>query len=290
MSIRAENLNYIYNEGSIYEVHAIRDVNFEISDGEFIAIIGHTGSGKSTLVQMLNGLLKIKSGSLVVGSYEVGNMTENISELRKKVGLVFQYPEYQLFEETVQEDVAFGPKNLGYEGDALEQAITRALEAVGLNSKDIREASPFELSGGQKRKVAIAGVLAMNPEVLMLDEPTSGLDPASRDEMLDLIKMEHEDRGRITIIISHDMREVARLADRIIVMSNGKIAMIGTPKEVYRDRQKLIDLGLDVPEITQTSHILNARGFDIDPGVFDVDEWVDIVAEQVKEMRKGSGN
>lgn len=285
MSIRADKLNYAYGEGSVYEVLAVKDVSFEINSGDFVGIIGHTGSGKSTLVQLLNGLLPLKSGRLIVGEKELGSPEFTAKDLRKKVGLVFQYPEYQLFEESVELDVAFGPKNLGFEESKVEKAVSDALKSVGLDYPEIRKASPFELSGGQKRKVAIAGVIAMKPEILILDEPTSGLDPSSRDEILDLIKTSHESEGRITIIISHDMREMARLADKLIVMQGGEIAMQGSPQQIYRKRAELVGMGLDVPEISSASHALNERGFDIDTGIFDVDAWADIIAKQIADMR-----
>ncbi len=282
MSIRAENLNYIYNEGTVYENHAIKNVSFEIKHGEFIGVIGHTASGKSTLVQLLNGLLKVQSGTLEVAGYKVDSESSS-HELRKKVGLVFQYPEYQLFEDTVELDVAFGPKNLGYDEEKVEELVTRALTTVALNTEEIRKSSPFELSGGQKRRVAIAGVLAMDPEILIMDEPSSGLDPRGRAKMLDIMKKEHDNLKRTTLIVSHDMRDIARIADRILVMNKGEVYMFGTPNEVFREREALLDIGLDLPQISSLSFELNKRGFDIDMGVYNIDKWADIVAEQIKE-------
>ncbi len=282
MSIRAENINYIYNEGTVYEVHAIKNVSFEIKKGEFIGIIGHTASGKSTLMQLLNGLLDLQSGILEVGGHKVQKENSSLNELRKKVGLVFQYPEYQLFEDTVELDVAFGPKNLNYDEKKIERLVSRSLEAVGLNDESIRKSSPFELSGGEKRRVAIAGVLAMDPEILIMDEPSSGLDPKSRTEMLNLIKREHERLGRTTLIVSHDMRDIARIADKILVMSKGEVVMFGKPNEVFREREKLIEIGLDLPKISYLSTLLNENGFDIDTGIYNIDAWADAVAEQIK--------
>ncbi len=283
MSIRAEKLNYIYNQGTVYESHAIKDVSFEIKQGEFIGIIGHTASGKSTLVQLLNGLLPLQSGTLEVAGHTFDKENSSLTELRKKVGLVFQYPEYQLFEDTVELDVAFGPKNLGYDEAKVEELVTRSLTTVGLNTEEIRKSSPFELSGGQKRRVAIAGVLAMDPEILILDEPSSGLDPRGKAKMLDLMKAEHERLGRTTLIVSHDMRDIARIADRILVMNKGEVFSFGTPQEVFREREALIDIGLDLPKISGLSFELNKRGFHIDTGIYNIEKWADIVAEQIKE-------
>ncbi len=283
MSIRAEKLNFVYNKGSVYEVHAIKDVSFEIKQGEFIGVIGHTASGKSTLVQLLNGLLPLQSGTLEVAGHKFDSDTASLNELRKKVGLVFQYPEYQLFEDTVELDVAFGPKNLGYDEEKVEELVTRALTTVALNTEDVRKASPFELSGGQKRRVAIAGVLAMDPEVLIMDEPSSGLDPRGRAKMLDIMKKEHDDLKRTTLIVSHDMRDIARIADRILVMNKGEVYMFGTPSEVFREREALLEIGLDLPQISGLSFELNKRGFDIDMGIYNIEKWADIVAEQIRE-------
>ncbi len=281
MSIRAEKLNYIYNEGTVYESHAIKDVSFEIKKGEFIGVIGHTASGKSTLVQLLNGLLPLQSGTLEVAGHKFDKDHGSLTELRKRVGLVFQYPEYQLFEDTVELDVAFGPKNMGYDDEKVEELVTRALTTVALNTEEIRKSSPFELSGGQKRRIAIAGVLAMDPEILIMDEPSSGLDPRGKAKMLNLMKAEHERLGRTTLIISHDMRDIARIADRILVMNKGEVYMFGTPSEVFREREALMEIGLDLPKISGLSFELNKRGFDIDTGIYDIEKWADIVSEQI---------
>ncbi len=290
MSIHARNLNYTYNLGTVYEHNAIKNVSFDIEGGEFIGVIGHTASGKSTLMQILNGLIKFDSGSLEVCGYKFNSENVNLSELRKKVGLVFQYPEYQLFEDTVELDVSFGPKNLAYPEEKIEKSVTDALEIMGLNTEEIRKSSPFELSGGQKRKVAIAGILAMNPEVLIMDEPSSGLDPKARSEMLDIIKKEHERTKRITIIVSHDMRDIAKIADKIIVMNKGNLYAYGTPREIFKQRDELLKIGLDLPEISHLSDELNKNGFNIDLGIYDIEEWADIVAKQIKMKKEENRN
>lgn len=283
MSICAKNLNYTYHPGTAYEVHAIKNVSFEIKKGEFIGVIGHTASGKSTLVQLLNGLLPLQSGTLeVAGTLFDNKDASSLNELRKRVGLVFQYPEYQLFEETVELDVAFGPKNLGFDQNKVEHLVTRALASVGLNDEKIRKSSPFELSGGQKRRVAIAGVLAMDPEVLILDEPASGLDPKGKMQMMELIRSEHETLQRTTLMISHEMSDIARLADRILVMNRGEVFMFASPREVFRERDALLAIGLDLPKISGLSFALNKRGFQIDTGIYDIEEWADIVSEQMR--------
>lgn len=275
MSICAKGLNVIYNSDSVYEMKALCDLSFSIEKGEFIGIIGATGSGKSTLAQVLNGLIPLSSGELEVGGIDLSGAKEALTLLRQKVGLVFQYPEYQLFEETVAKDVAFGPRNLGIEGSELDELVDEALLAVGYEPSEIREKSPFELSGGQKRRVAIAGVIAMRPEVLILDEPSSGLDPIARQDMMDLIVRSHKDSGRITIMISHDMNQIARIADRIMLISKGKIEMFDKPGVVFSEQERLLKLGLDVPDFSKLSYLLNTRGFEIGSGIFDEDEYVD---------------
>lgn len=282
MSIQAKEVNLIYNEGSVYEVKAIDSMSFRIEDGEFIGIIGSTGSGKSSLVQLLNGLLPLHSGLIEITGIRVTKEEPAKTELRKKVGLVFQYPEYQLFEQSVEEDVAFGPKNLGIEGEELAIRVREAIEAVGLDFEKIRAKSPFELSGGEKRRVAIAGILAMRPEVLILDEPASGLDPGAREDMLGLIKKEHEKHGRITIMISHDMNQVARLCDRIMLISRGELVALDTPQNIFRREEELLAMGLDVPDIVKISALLNERGFSLDPGLLDYDAWAQCVKNQLE--------
>ena len=268
MSITVENLTHIYAEGLPEETRALDDVSFHIEEGEFVCIIGHTGSGKSTLLQHLNGLLKPKSGRIFVGDTEVTNPKTPMPELRKKVGLVFQYPEYQLFEEDVKTDVAFGPKNLGLDEEEIDRRVRQAIEKVGLDYEEIKEASPFELSGGQKRRVAIAGVLAMEPEILVLDEPAAGLDPKAHRNMLDMIKGYHEETGRIVILVSHNMDDVAELADKVLVMDSGRLAMEGTPAEVFARGTELSEMGLGLPAMTEIVHELNLQGVAAKEGLY----------------------
>jgi energy-coupling factor transport system ATP-binding protein len=263
MSIIIKNLNHIYDIGTPYETKALDDINLTIESGDFVAIIGHTGSGKSTLIQQLNGLIKPTSGEITVNNFEITKPKVKLSEIRKKVGLVFQYPEYQLFEETVAKDVAFGPQNLGLPEDEIEKRVIEALNLVGLDYEEVKEKSPFELSGGQKRRVAIAGVLAMNPEILILDEPTAGLDPKGRDEILDQIKALHEKNNITVILVSHSMEDVARLASKLYVMSGGKLVLEGSPIEVFKDAEYLESIGLGVPQIVKVVKKLNQKGYKI---------------------------
>ncbi|PID82892.1 MAG: energy-coupling factor transporter ATPase [Clostridiales bacterium] len=271
--LELDDVNFYYNKDSIYEEHAVKNISFTVKKGEFIGIIGHTGSGKSSLVQLLNGLNKIDSGTMRVLDFKT-NDKPDYTKLRRSVGIVFQNPEYQLFEETVAKDIAFGPLNIGVSKENLDNVIDDALKAVDLDPLKYRDVSPFELSGGEKRRVAIAGVIAMNPEILILDEPASGLDPVSRDEVLDFIKKDHISKGKTTFIVSHDMREIARLCDRVLVLSDGKIVIFDTVKNVYKNRKKLLEIGLDVPTITLLTDALNNSGyFNIDEGIYDIDEW-----------------
>jgi len=263
MSIIIKNLNHIYDIGTPYETKALDDINLTIESGDFVAIIGHTGSGKSTLIQQLNGLIKPTSGEITVNNFEITKPKVKLSEIRKKVGLVFQYPEYQLFEETVAKDVAFGPENLGLMEDEIEKRVIEALNLVGLDYEEVKEKSPFELSGGQKRRVAIAGVLAMNPEILILDEPTAGLDPKGRDEILDQIKALHEKNNITVILVSHSMEDVARLASKLYVMSGGKLVLEGSPIEVFKDAEYLESIGLGVPQIVKVVKKLNQKGYKV---------------------------
>ena len=247
MSIVAEKVSYVYMPGSPFEAEALSDVSFTISDGEFVGIIGHTGSGKSTLVQHFNALIKPTSGKITVQGVDIGEKGISLNSLRQKVGLVFQYPEYQLFEETVEKDVAFGPKNLGLPEEEIQCRVAEALRLVGLDQQKVGMRSPFELSGGQRRRVALAGVLAMNPEVLILDEPSAGLDPHGRNEILALVSAIHRERGCTVIMVSHSMDEVARVASRVMVMNHGRLVMDGSPREVYTQGEKLQQIGLGVP-------------------------------------------
>ena len=272
MPIIAKNLSHVYSPGSIWATTALNDVNLEINDGEIIGLIGHTGSGKSTLIQHFNGLLKPTSGSITVQGIDVAAKGANLRSLRQKVGLVFQYPEHQLFEETVVADVAFGPKNLGLADDRLKQRVQQALLAVGLEYDAVKDRSPFELSGGQMRRVAIAGVLAMEPEVLILDEPTAGLDPKSRNELLSYLRGIHQQRKITLIIVSHSMDEVAAMVGRIIVMDNGGIHAQGSPREVFSQGDELRAIGLDVPPLTNLMLELRRKGLDLPTDILTLEE------------------
>ncbi len=271
MSIKAVDLNYVYGGGTAFEQHALFDVNLEIEDGEFVGLIGHTGSGKSTLIQHLNGLIKASAGELYYNGENIYSQGYDMKRLRSKVGLVFQYPEHQLFEVDVLTDVCFGPKNQGLSSEEAEVRAKKALEQVGLDPCYYKQ-SPFELSGGQKQRVAIAGVLAMEPEVLILDEPTAGLDPRGRDEILDQIDRLHRERHMTIILVSHSMEDVARYADRLIVMNHGQKVFDGAPKEVFRHYRELETMGLAAPQITYLVHDLKAKGIDIDNDITTVPE------------------
>ena len=271
MSIKAVDLNFVYGGGTAFEQHALFDVNLEIEDGEFVGLIGHTGSGKSTLIQHLNGLIKASAGELYYNGENIYSQGYDMKQLRSKVGLVFQYPEHQLFEVDVLTDVCFGPKNQGLSREEAEARAKKALEQVGLDPSYYKQ-SPFELSGGQKRRVAIAGVLAMEPEVLILDEPTAGLDPRGRDEILDQIDRLHRERHMTIILVSHSMEDVARYADRLIVMNHGQKVFDGAPKKVFRHYRELETMGLAAPQITYLVHDLKAKGIDIDNDITTVPE------------------
>ena len=274
MSIALEHISYVYSPGTAYEKHALKDVSFEIPQGQFVGIIGHTGSGKSTLIQHLNGLVKATSGKVI---YEGRNIYEDgydMRALRSQVGLVFQYPEYQLFEVDVISDVCFGPKNQGLSQEECEKNAREALELVGFPEKYYKQ-SPFELSGGQKRRVAIAGVLAMKPKVLILDEPTAGLDPKGRDEILDQVEKLHKETGMTVILVSHSMEDIARYVERIIVMNHGEKMLDGTPKEVFRHYKELEQVGLAAPQVTYVMHDLKERGFEVSPDATTIEEAAD---------------
>lgn len=264
MSIALEHVSYVYSPGTAYEKHALKDVSFEIPQGQFMGIIGHTGSGKSTLIQHLNGLVKATSGKVIYEGRNIYDEGYNMRTLRSQVGLVFQYPEYQLFEVDVISDVCFGPKNQGLSPEECERNAREALELVGFQEKYYKQ-SPFELSGGQKRRVAIAGVLAMKPKVLILDEPTAGLDPKGRDEILDQVEKLHKETGMTVILVSHSMEDIARYVERIIVMNQGEKMLDGTPKEVFRHYRELEKVGLAAPQVTYVMHDLKERGFDVSP-------------------------
>ncbi len=277
MSIKVKNVSYTYSEGMAYEVHALKDVNLEIPDGQFVGLIGHTGSGKSTLIQHLNGLLRATEGKIYFNGKDIYGDKFSMRELRSKVGLVFQYPEYQLFEINVLKDVCFGPKNLGYSQKEAEEKAKRALRMVGMG-EEYDSSSPFELSGGQKRRVAIAGVLAMDPEVLILDEPTAGLDPKGRDEILDQISYLKKERGITVVLVSHSMEDVARYVDRLIVMNQGQVRFDGTPKEVFRHYRELEEIGLAAPQVTYLMQELKEKGARVDTDVTTVEEAADAIA------------
>ncbi len=271
MSIKIEHLNYIYGEGTAYEKQALTDINLELLDGQFIGIIGHTGSGKSTLIQHLNGLIKATSGAVYYNGENIYREGYSVKELRSKVGLVFQYPEYQLFEADVFTDVCFGPKNLGLPKEEVERRADEALKQVGLKEKHYRK-SPFELSGGQKRRVAIAGILAMQPEVLILDEPTAGLDPKGRDDILDQIALLHKERSITVILVSHSMEDIARYVERIIVMEKGRVRFDDTPRRVFEHYKELEAIGLAAPQVTYVMQELKNRGIDVDTQAMTVEE------------------
>ncbi|KGG81034.1 hypothetical protein Y919_02955 [Caloranaerobacter azorensis H53214] len=272
MSIVIKNLTHIYNPKSPFETKALDNINLEIDKGEFIGLIGHTGSGKSTFIQHLNGLLKPTSGKIFINGLDITSKDVSLKEIRQKVGLVFQYAEYQLFEETVAKDIAFGPKNLGLSEDEIEKRVKESMEMVGLNYEALKDRSPFELSGGQKRRVAIAGILAMKPEILILDEPTAGLDPKGRDEILGQIKRLHEKYKITIILVSHSMEDIAKLVDRLIVMYRGKIVMNGTPREIFSKSEELERLGLGIPQITYFMKALKKKWVNIRDDVITVDE------------------
>lgn len=281
MAIKIEHLNYIYSEGTAYEKKALNDVNLEIPDGQFVGIIGHTGSGKSTLIQHLNGLIKATSGVIYYNGESIYAQGYSMKELRSKVGLVFQYPEYQLFEVDVLTDVCFGPKNLGLSSEETKQRALDALHQVGLKEKHYKK-SPFELSGGQKRRVAIAGILAMQPEVLILDEPTAGLDPKGRDDILDQIAKLHKERGITVILVSHSMEDVAKYVDRIIVMEKGCVRYDDVPKKVFEHYQDLESIGLAAPQVTYLMQELKKRGMDVDVTATTVEEAKHTILECIK--------
>lgn len=272
MSIVIEHLNYVYMQGGPYETKALNDVSLTINDGEFIGLIGHTGSGKSTLVQHLNGLIMPSSGRVLVDGLDLADKNTDRRAIRRRVGLVFQYPENQLFEETVAKDIAFGPKNLGLDDAEIDRRVRTAMRRVALDYDKLAERSVFELSGGQMRRVAIAGVLAMEPQTLVLDEPCAGLDPRGREEILGLISGLHRESGATIVMVSHSMDDVAALAERVIVMNHGCVAMDGTPREVFSKGEELRAIGLDVPQAVELAQKLREKGFDIPEGIYQMDE------------------
>ncbi|WP_069650765.1 energy-coupling factor transporter ATPase [Caloranaerobacter ferrireducens] len=282
MTIVIKNLTHIYNPKSPFETKALDNINLEIAKGEFVGLIGHTGSGKSTLIQHLNGLLKPTSGKIFINDLDITSKDVSLREVRQKVGLVFQYAEYQLFEETVAKDIAFGPKNLGLSEDEIEKRVKESMEMVGLDYEALKDRSPFELSGGQKRRVAIAGILAMKPEILILDEPTAGLDPRGRDEILGQIKKLHEKYKITIILVSHSMEDIAKLVNRLIVMYKGKIVMTGTPREIFSKANELEKLGLGIPQITYFMKALKKKWVSIRDDVITVDEAKEEILKAIR--------
>ena len=287
MALTVQNLYHTYQPGTPNESHALKNISLSIVDGEFVGFIGHTGSGKSTLVQHFNGLLKPTQGEVLVDGVNINAKGTRLKEIRLQVGLVFQYPEYQLFEETVEKDIAFGPGNLGLDEAEISKRVKNSMEAVGLDYETYKDKSPFDLSGGQKRRVAIAGVIAMNPEVLILDEPTAGLDPGGRDEIFNLIKKLHRDNNITIILSSHSMDDMAKLAQTIIVMNHGKIEFMGTPREVFTSHaDKLREIGLDVPQVLELATKLRQKGFDIRPDILTVEEVKDEILKVMRGRKK----
>lgn len=284
MSIKINHLTYIYNPETAFQKVALDDVSLEIEKGEFLGLIGHTGSGKSTLIQHLNGIISPTKGEILLDDENIHQNKGKLKEVRRRIGLAFQYPEYQLFEMTVYKDVAFGPTNMQLSKEEIHENVVSALETVGIG-EELYEKSPFELSGGQKRRVAIAGVLAMNPEVLILDEPTAGLDPRGRDEILAAIKELHRTRGITVILVSHSMEDVAKLVDRIVVMHQGKITMTGTPKEVFSHVEELEQMGLAAPQVSYVFSQLKKKGFDVPLDVFTVEEAREVLLQWVRQVK-----
>lgn len=283
--LELKNLSYVYGTGTPFEKTAVNNLSLSIEKGEFIGIMGHTGSGKSTLVQMLNGLMKPTSGQVLLDGEDIWANPKDIRKIRFKVGMVFQYPEYQLFEETVAKDIAFGPTNMGKSGAELEKAVNDAARFTGLKD-ELLEKSPFDLSGGEKRRAAIAGVIAMNPEVLVLDEPTAGLDPMGRDVLLSQIVQYHKERKNTVILVSHSMEDIARVADKIIVMNESNLVMFDKTKEVFSKGRELEKIGLRVPQITKIMLELREKGFNVPEGILTVDEAMDCISSLLDKEGK----
>lgn len=280
--IRTENLTHIYNKGTPFQMAAIDNVNIEIEKGELVGIIGHTGSGKSTLIQHLNGLLKPESGKIFLDGEDIWADKSKIRNVRFKVGLCFQYPEYQLFEETVYKDIAFGPTNMGLSETEIDKRVREAANFVGLKDEYL-EKSPFDLSGGEKRRAAIAGVMAMQPEVLIMDEPTAGLDPKGRDRILSMLKEYREKTGSTVLLVSHSMEDVAKLATKVLVMNNSHAVMYGSVSEVYSRGKELSEMGLNVPQITKVFMGLKAKGFNVNDGIYTIEQGLNEIIRLKKE-------
>ena len=286
--IKLEQVNYTYMKGGPFEKQALFDVSLSVNEGEFVGVIGHTGSGKSTLIQMLNGLVKPQSGQVFIDGKDIHAKESNLRSVRFQVGLVMQYPEYQLFEETVEKDIAFGPKNMGLSEDEIKERVLLSANLVGL-PREVLQKSPFDLSGGQKRRAAIAGVLAMQPKVLVLDEPTAGLDPAGRDEILFKIRDMHRRIGMTVLLVSHSMEDVAKLADRILVMNQGRVEMFAPPREVFKRRNRLEEIGLTVPQVTRITDDLRAAGWPLPEGIYTMEEAFGAIAGMLGLGREESG-
>ncbi|MEJ8751425.1 energy-coupling factor transporter ATPase [Lagierella sp. ICN-221743] len=285
MEIELKDVSHIYNQGNAFEKVALRNINLNIRENEFIGVIGHTGSGKSTLVQHLNALSLPTSGDVIVDGINTKEDGQNKRNIRKNVGLVFQYPEYQLFEETIYKDIAFGPGNLGFSEDEIDERVKWACEMVDLDFERVKEVSPFDVSGGQKRRAAIAGVLAMKPKFLVLDEPTAGLDPKGRDEILNNINKLYQEENMTIILVSHSMEEIARLVNRIVVLEHGEILMDGKPKEIFSRHEELRQIGLDVPQITELMIKLREKGMDIPTDVLTVEEAELVLKEYLRRSK-----
>ncbi|MCJ7855275.1 energy-coupling factor transporter ATPase [Lachnospiraceae bacterium NSJ-143] len=285
MSIEISHLTHLYNEGTAMERKALDDVNLTINDGEFVAIIGHTGSGKSTLIQHLNALMKPTGGKILLDGEDINKDKTKLKSIRQKIGLVFQYPEHQLFEMTIFKDVCYGPKNMGLNDADVEKAAKEALDLVGLD-ESFYDKSPFELSGGQKRRAAIAGILAMKPRVLVLDEPTAGVDPRGRNEIFDAINHMHHETGITVILVSHSMEDVAKYADRIIVMNQGRVALTGTPREVFSRVSLLEEIGLAAPQTSYVMKGLSDKGYSVAQDIYTVDEATEVLYDLLKQVKK----
>ena len=287
MSIKIENLTHIYSPNGPFEKKALDNVNIEINDGDFVAIIGHTGSGKSTLIQHMNGLEKATSGKIFIDDIDITAKDVKLTDIRKKVGLVFQYSEYQLFEETIERDIAFGPTNLKLNEEEIKNRVKKAMEMVGLDYETYKDKSPFDLSGGQKRRIAIAGVIAMEPKVLILDEPTAGLDPKGRDDILGQIRQLHDKYGMTIVLVSHSMEDVAKLAEKVIVMNKGKVVLTGTPKEVFKEVDILEEIGLGVPQVTYLMKELIKKGFDVSDEAYTIEQAKEEILKFFKSANRG---
>ena len=282
MAIKLKDVTHIYNPETPFEKEALSNLSLHIPKGQFVGLIGHTGSGKSTLIQHLNGLMKPDNGMVYINGRDIQDKEVNLKQIRQQVGLVFQYPEYQLFEMTIYKDVAFGPKNMGLSKEEIKQRVNKALSMVNIG-EEMFDKSPFELSGGQKRRVAIAGVLAMEPEILVLDEPTAGLDPKGREEILDQISQMHKNLGITVILVSHSMEDVARYVDRLVVMQNGRIALDGKPREVFNHIKELENMGLAAPEIRYIMEAITTKGMDIKTDILTVEEAADAIAAYLQQ-------